>query len=133
MTRYLLDTNILSDLVRHPTGRVYERIAEVGADNVTTSIFVASELRFGVAKRGSRRLEAKVDALLGALDVLPFDAPGDAIYGQLRQALEARGMPIGGTDLFIAAHALTLDLTVVSANEREFSRIDGLSCENWLV
>ncbi len=130
--RYLLDTNIVSDLVRNPRGRVTRRIREVGEAAVCTSIIVAAELRFGAAKSGSSRLGSQLDAVLGALEVLPFEAPGDAVYGRLRARLEQAGRPIGGNDLLIAAHAVALGLAIVTGNEREFGRVDGLVCENWL-
>ena len=78
MTRYLLDTNIVSDLVRQPQGRIAERIRKVGEAQVCTSIIVAAELRYGATKKGSQRLTAQLEAVLGALDVLPFEAPADA-------------------------------------------------------
>jgi tRNA(fMet)-specific endonuclease VapC len=130
--RYLLDTNIVSDLVRRPQGRTSQRIREVGEAQVCTSIIVAAELRYGAAKRGAPRLSAQLEAVLGALDVLPFEAPADAIYGRLRSGLERIGRSIGGNDLLIAAHAMTLGYAIVTDNEREFARIDNLPCENWL-
>ena len=130
--RYLLDTNIVSDLVRNPRGRVTQRISEVGEAQVCTSIIVAAELRYGATKRGSPRLTAQLEAVLGALDVLPFEAPADAAYGLLRARLEQAGQPIGGNDLLIAAQVAALRHTIVTDNEREFARIDGLPCENWL-
>jgi tRNA(fMet)-specific endonuclease VapC len=130
--RYLLDTNIVSDLVRNPQGRVTQRIREVGETQVCTSIIVAAELRYGAAKKASPRLSTQLEAILGALDVLPFEAPADATYGQLRTLLERADRPIGGNDLLIAAQAIALDCTVVTDNEREFARIDDLSCVNWL-
>jgi tRNA(fMet)-specific endonuclease VapC len=133
VSRYLLDTNILSDLVRHPQGRVAERIKAVGEGNVCTSIVVAAELRYGAAKKGSARLTQQVQAVLGALDILPIEAPADEIYGTIRADLERRGCPIGGNDLLIAAHALSLDLILVTDNEREFARVEGLAVENWLI
>lgn len=93
---YLLDTNIVSDLVRNPRGRVTRHIREVGESQICTSIIVAAELRYGAAKKGSARLAAQPDAVLGALDVLPFEAPADAVYGRLRSLLEqaaARSAP----------------------------------------
>lgn len=132
MTRYLLDTNILSDLVRNPQGRVTSRIAEIGPNAVCTSIIVAAELRFGAAKKGSERLSLQLERILGALDVLPFDNPADRAYADLRAHLEAAGTPIGGNDLLIAAQALVSDCVVVTDNEREFARVDGLRVENWL-
>ena len=130
--RYLLDTNIVSDLVPRPQGRTSQRIREVGEAQVCTSIIVAAELRYGAAKRGAPRLSAQLEAVLGALDVLPFEAPADAIYGRLRSGLERIGRSIGGNDLLIAAHAMTLGYAIVTDNEREFARIDNLPCENWL-
>lgn len=133
MTRYLLDTNILSDLIRNPQGRAAKRIAKVGEDNVCTSIIVAAELRYGCAKSGSRRLIEAVEELLSEIDILPFDVPADATYGMIRTALEASGKPIGGNDLLIAAHAQAIAATIVTANEGEFQRVRGLKVENWLA
>jgi tRNA(fMet)-specific endonuclease VapC len=130
--RYLLDTNIVSDLVRNPQGRVMQRIREVGEAQVCTSIIVAAELRYGATKKGSPRLTAQLDAVLGALEVLPFEAPADAAYGLLRARLEQAGQPIGGNDLLIAAQAVALRHAIVTDNEREFARIDDLARENWL-
>jgi len=128
----LLDTNILSDLVRHPRGRISEHIREVGEAQICTSIIIAAELRYGATKRGSPRLAAQLDAILGALDVLPFEAPADAAYAVIRARLEQSGGPIGGNDLLIAAQAVALGYTIVTDNEGEFARIDGLIRENWL-
>jgi tRNA(fMet)-specific endonuclease VapC len=130
--RYLLDTNIVSDLVRNPQGQAAKRIRKLGESRVCTSIIVAAELRYGAAKKGSQRLTAQLEAVFGALEVLPFESPADASYGQLRSQLEAAGTPIGGNDLLIAAHAVALGYTVVTDNEREFARIKGLRHENWL-
>jgi tRNA(fMet)-specific endonuclease VapC len=128
----MLDTNILSDLVRNPQGRVAARIAEVGEQAICTSIIVAAELRFGAAKKGSERLTLQLERILSAIDIQPFDAPADAAYADLRAQLETAGLPIGGNDMLIAAHALATDCSLVTDNEREFSRVPGLSVENWL-
>jgi tRNA(fMet)-specific endonuclease VapC len=130
--RYLLDTNIVSDLVRHPQGRAAAKIAEVGEDAVATSIIVAAELRYGAAKKASPRLTAQLEAVLGVLEIIALEVPADASYGAARVALEAAGTPIGANDLLIAAQALALDMIVVTDNEREFARVDGLRHENWL-
>jgi tRNA(fMet)-specific endonuclease VapC len=130
--RYLLDTNVLSELVRHPRGPVAEHVRIVGEARVCTSIVVASELRYGAAKRASPRLTAQLEAVLGAIDVLSLEAPADETYGLLRARLEQAGTPIGGNDLLIAAQAVTLGHTIVTDNEREFARIDELPRENWL-
>ena len=130
--RYLLDTNIVSDLVRNPEGRMAERIREIGETKICTSIIVAAELRYGATKKASPRLTAQLEAVLGALDILPFEGPADTTYGLIRNSLEKTGQPIGGNDLLIAAQAVALGYTIVTDNIREFGRIDGLSCENWL-
>jgi tRNA(fMet)-specific endonuclease VapC len=130
--RYLLDTNIVSNLVRNPHGRVADRVRVIGEENICTSIIVAAELRYGATKKDSPRLRAQVEAVLGAIDTLPFDFPGDEIYGEIRTQLELAGTPIGGNDLLIGAQAMALDYTLVTDNDREFARIAGLRVENWL-
>ncbi len=130
--RFLLDTNIISDLVRQPQGIVAGQLERVGEKSVCTSIVVASELRFGAAKSGSRRLGTQLDLILSAIDILPLEEPADVEYARLRGYLESHGTPIGPNDMLIAAHALVLDCTVVTANDREFSRVPGLKVENWL-
>jgi len=129
---YLLDPNVVSDLVRTPQGRVAQRVVAVGESAVCTSIIVAAELRYGAAKKASARLTTQLEAVLGALTVLSFDAPADESYGKLRAELERTGRPIGGNDLLIAAHALASGHTLVTHNDLEFGRISGLACENWL-
>jgi tRNA(fMet)-specific endonuclease VapC len=129
---YLLDTNVVSDLVRYPQGRVFQRIRVTGEAQVCTSIIVAAELRYVAEKNGSPRLSAQLEVVLGALDVLPFEAPADVAYGAIRARLEAIGRPIGGNDLLVAAQAVALGHIIVTDNEAEFSRVDGLSLENWL-
>lgn len=130
--RYLLDTNIVSDLVRNPHGRITQHIRKVGEAQVCTSIIVAAELRYGSAKKGSPRLTAQLATVLGALEILPLESPADVAYGLLRVSLEQHGKPIGANDLLIAAQAVALRLILVTDNEREFARVEGLSCENWL-
>ncbi len=133
MTRYMLDTNIISDLIRNPQGKAAKRIAKVGEDNICTSIIVAAELRYGCAKSGSQRLLKAVEDLLGEIDVLPLDVPADTEYGGIRSELEAAGKPIGGNDLLIAAHAYATRATIVTSNTDELKRIRGLNVENWLA
>jgi tRNA(fMet)-specific endonuclease VapC len=129
---YLLDTNILSDLVRHPQGVIGANIAQGTTETIVTSIIVASELRFGAERRGSERLTAQLEGILKRLPVLPLEDDADRHYGALRAELERQGKPIGGNDMFIAAHALALDATLVTDNVREFERVPGLRVENWL-
>lgn len=132
MSDYLLDTNIVSDLVRHPQGAVAARIGQVGEAAVATSIIVAAELHFGAAKRQSERLSRQLAAVLAVLPVLPLSGDADRTYGELRARLEAAGRPIGGNDMLIAAHALTIGATLVTDNVGEFERVAGLRIENWL-
>ena len=96
--RYLLDTNMISDLVRNPQGKVAARIAHVGEESVCTSIIVAAELRYGAARKGSARLLAQLLTVLGALEILPFETPAENTDGDLRARLEAAGKPIGGNE-----------------------------------
>jgi tRNA(fMet)-specific endonuclease VapC len=130
---YLLDTNVLSDLVRHPQGSVAARIADIGEERVLTSIVVACELRYGAAKRGSRKLTRQVDAVLGAITILPLEAGVDRHYAAIRTALEKEGTPIGANDMLIAAQARVIHAVCVTANVAEFKRVPGLTVENWLA
>jgi tRNA(fMet)-specific endonuclease VapC len=132
MARYLLDTNVLSDLLRHPGGRAARRLAVVGEPVVCTSIVAACELRYGAAKRGSAQLAERVETLLASLEVLPLDKEADRHYGDIRLHLERMGTPIGSNDLLIASQVLALDLTLVTDNLEEFARVPGLAVENWL-
>jgi len=129
----MLDTNIISDLIKHPMGKAAKRIASVGEDNICTSIIVAAELRYGCAKKDSERLRKVVEDLLGEVEVLPFDIPADFVYGRIRSELENAGKPIGANDLLIAAHACAVNATIVTANVDEFKRIQGLKVQNWLA
>jgi tRNA(fMet)-specific endonuclease VapC len=130
--RYSLDTNIVSDLIRNPQGRVAAEIRRVGEAEVCASVIVAAELRYRAERMRSLRLSAQVEAVLGALAILPFEPPADAAYGLIRARLERAGAPIGGNDLLIAAQAMALGLTLVTDNEAEFARVEGLRSENWL-
>lgn len=120
-------------MIRHPTGIVTEHIDEVGEDSVCTSIVVAAELRFGAQKSSSPRLSQQLESVLAELDILPFEEPADRSYAQLRWHLEKQGTPIGPNDLLIAAQALSLGLTVITANVKEFSRVPELVVDNWLA
>ncbi len=129
----MLDTDIVSDLARNPQGAVTRRIAEAGPDNICVSIITAAELRYSCARKGSPRLTAQIEAILGAVQVLALDVPADAEYGSIRAGLEAAGKPIGPNDLLIAAHAAVLGAVLVTANSGEFSRVPALNVENWLA
>jgi tRNA(fMet)-specific endonuclease VapC len=128
----LLDTSTLSHLIRQPQGSVAEYIAEVGEDNVFTSVIVACELRYGAAKRGSKRLTRQVEAVLGAMTIRALESDVERVYASIRVALEKKGTPIGAHDMLIAAHARALDAICVTDNVSEFSRVPGLRAKNWL-
>jgi len=127
----MLDTTIVSALMRDPRGKIAERINEVGSDAIAVSIVVAAELRYGCSKKGSAALTERVETILGSLDVIALDRPADAEYGDIRSALETSSIPIGPNDLLIAAHARALGAVLVTANTGEFERVPGLQIESW--
>ena len=129
--RYLLDTNVLSELIRNQHGEVAKRIRRVGEAQVCTSVIVAAELRYGALKRQSAQLTERVKAILQAIEVLPFEEPAEQVYAEIRVQLEKAGEPISANDMLIAAQTMALGYTLVSDNEREFSRVGGLRLENW--
>jgi tRNA(fMet)-specific endonuclease VapC len=130
--RYLLDTNIISHLIRFPTGPILDRLESILRATACTSVVVSAEIHFGLKKKASDRLIQQAEKILSVIDILPLESPVDEHYGDIRSYLNQLGQPIGWNDLFIAAHARTLDLILVSDNIREFSRIPGLKVENWL-
>lgn len=133
MLEYLLDTNILSDLMKHPQGRIRAHLERVGDSAVCTNIVVAAELKFGAEKSGSIALRRNVEAILSALEILPLRPPADQRYAELRAYLELTGKTIGPNDMLIAAHCRAEGLVAVTANMDEFGRVPGLKIENWLV
>jgi tRNA(fMet)-specific endonuclease VapC len=131
--KYLLDTNILSNLIKQPDGKAARKIATLESENLCcTSVIVACELRYGAQKKASSILTAKVNQLLEAIAVLPLKHDVESQYAMMRVALERVGTPIGGNDLLIASHAAALGLTLVTGNVKEFSRLPDLVIENWL-
>ena len=130
---WMLDTNTLSELIRNPRGALTQRLSATSPEAVCTSIVVACELRFGARRKDSATLTERVERLLDTLAVLPLDPPADQHYADIRASLERAGTPIGNHDLFIAAHARSRDLTLVTHNTREFERVPGLRVEDWLV
>ena len=129
--RFLLDTNIVSALLRDPQGSIARKIEGVGEDAICTSIIVAAELRFGAKKRGLEELTRRVNAVLNALAILPFVSPADDIYATTRAHLEEKGTTIGPNDLLIAASAIAQNCILVTKNTREFSRVPGLAIIDW--
>ncbi|MGE5268739.1 MAG: type II toxin-antitoxin system VapC family toxin [Thiohalocapsa sp.] len=130
MPAFMLDTNILSEAMRHPNGVAANRM-RVFAAEICTSIIVAAEIRYGIAKSGWPRLIDRAEELLRTLPVVAFDSPADIAYGELRARL-ALAKVIGPNDLLIAAHAVALGITLVTDKERDFSHVPGLRIENWL-
>ncbi len=130
---WMLDTNTLSDLIRNPRGALMQRLAGTEPEAVCTSILVACELRFGAHRKGSDALTRRVDQLLDTMVVLPLDPPADVHYADIRATLERAGTPIGSHDLFIAAHARSRGMTLVTHNTRAFARVPGLRVEDWLA
>lgn len=130
--RFMLDTNTVSDVIRHPSGIVAQRIVGLPVGSACVSIITAAELRFGAKKVGSARIWQKISDFTAFVPALPFEHRAEEVYAEVRAALERDGRPIGPNDLLIAAQALSLDLTLVTANVREFARVAGLSVENWL-
>jgi tRNA(fMet)-specific endonuclease VapC len=128
---YLLDTNILSNMVLDPKGPAALKAATLSNTEVAISIVVASEIRFGLARNESMRSAHVVKAMLEALTVLPLEKPADEHYGTIRADLERRGKALGPNDMLIAAHALALDATLVS-DDAGFAEVAGLKLENWM-
>jgi tRNA(fMet)-specific endonuclease VapC len=130
--RYLLDTNILSAVLRTPDGQLARRAREMEDVLIFTSIIVAAEMRFGAARKASAVLTRRIADLLDSLPVEPLKAPAEEAYATIRAHLERAGTPIGNNDLWIAAHALATDSVLVTDNVKEFSRVPELKIENWL-
>ena len=129
--RYLLDTYVVSQLVRRPGGDLARRIAALETGSFAVSVIVAAELRYGAHRRGSARLTEQLEAVLSAIDVLPLEEPADWHYGAIRYDLERIGQPIGHNDLLIAAHARALGVTLVTNNVSELHRVPDLAVEDW--
>ena len=122
--RFLLDTNIVSDIVRHPRGKIANRISEVGEGDVCTSIIVAAELRYGATKKNSPRLTAQLEAVLGALVVLALEAPAELRYGKIRASLKRKGRPIGANDRARVARLPPAARIEIGSVEHDAARID---------
>ena len=135
MALYLLDTNIISDVIRNKEGPCRKRLAALDAetDDVCTSIIVAAELRFGTLKKGAAALTRRIEKALASIEIHPLDGGVDQTYAEIRAALELAGTPIGANDLWIAAHAVSLNAILVTNNTNEFARIPRLRMENWMA
>ncbi len=132
--RYLLDTNICIYIAKHNPPAVRERFARHTADELVMSVVTLGELRFGAEKSQSReRALAVIDQLETAMQIAPLTEAVGGHYGQIRAALHQRGEMIGNNDLWLASHARAEGWVLVTNNEREFVRVDGLQVENWAV
>jgi len=120
---------MVSELLNHPGGAVAARVGRQSSA-ISISVVVAAELRFGAAKKGSARLAARVETLLGLIDIEPLAPPVDILYGDLRARLEREGRPMDANDLLIAAHALALGRDLIT-RDKAFDRVDGLAVEDW--
>lgn len=127
----MLDTDTVSFALRG-IGRVAERLLAVKPSEVCISSLTLAEMRFGAERRRSRRLHRLIGEFTAPLLVAPFDAATADRFGQIGALLARDGTPIGQIDTLIAAHALSLDLTLVSNNARHFERVRGLRTDNWL-
>ena len=130
--RHMLDTNVCIELIRNAPESLVKRIAGLPDGAVLLSAIVQAELETGVAKSSdpARNGEA-LQAFLSCFEIVPFDEAAAAWYGKIRAELESAGTPIGPLGTLIAAHAVAVDATLVTANEREFSRVGLLRVENW--
>lgn len=130
----MLDTNICIYIIKQKPPEVLKRFLEYQVGDITISAVTLAELRNGVAKSRYRGKNAKaLDEFILPLEVLPFDEDATKSYGEIRAALEKAGTPIGSMDLMIAAHAASLDMTLVTNNTREFSRVSGLKVADWTI
>lgn len=132
MIRFLLDTDICVQLLRGQAPQLYKRLRRLKVDEVAISSITLGELQYGLAKSARpAHHEALLAQFLAPLAIAIFDARAAEVYGKVRTALERQGNPIGPLDTLIAAHALSLGCTLVTCNEREFRRVEGLVVENW--
>jgi len=131
MTRYLLDTNIASCIIKGNSAAVDGRLVKVAMADLAISTVTEGELRFGAARfPHATRLHSMVEDFFLRVAILPWDSDAAQQYGQLRATLEREGQPMGNLDAMIGAHALALDAILVT-NDRAFARIKKLKIEDW--
>ena len=130
---YMLDTDICIYIIKHKPISVQKRLSMLRPEQLVMSVITFAELMNGAKK--SQRVEAniaKLNELAELIAIRPFDKKAAISYGDVRSTLEKKGEIIGGNDLLIAAHALSLGLILVTNNEKEFKRVDGLKIEKWV-
>ena len=129
----MLDTNICIDMLRRHNSPAFDHLRQLKVGDVGISSITLAELEYGVNKSSDPVRNAMLlSEACGTLEIANFDNHAAACYGQVRCELEAKGKPIGPLDTLIAAHAFSLDVTLVTNNMREFKRINGLKLENWI-
>lgn len=131
--KYLLDTHTCIYIINERPQHVRERFSRLELSDIGVSSITAAELAFGVAKSRSIKNRIALESFLLPLEVMPFDLSAAFAYGDVRAELARRGDPMGPLDLQIAAHALSLKVTLVTNNEREFRKVPGLNVENWVA
>jgi len=132
MPRYMLDTDTCSYVMKRSNDKVLQRLQRIPVSDVCISVITKSELLFGVEVSPRRQQdELALTAFLGYVEVLDFPDAATSYYAKIRADLKKRGAMIGANDLFIAAHASSFGLTLVTNNSREFGRISHLVMENW--
>jgi len=131
--RYLLDTNICIYLIKQRPLQVMEKFNAYSVGEIGVSSITAGELWYGVAKSEYRETNQRaLEQFFLPLIVAEFDEEASEVYGEIRAVLEREGKPIGAMDMLIAAHAVSMGVTLVTNNEREFSRVPDLMIENWV-
>jgi len=128
----MLDTNICIYLINDRPASVRKRLEALKPGDAGVSSITVAELAYGVAKTRSARNRAALEGFLLALEIADFGLDAAMAYGDVRTGVEQKGTPIGPLDVEIAAHAIALDVILVTNNQREFSRVAGLRCENWV-
>ena len=129
--RYMLDTDSVSFALRGH-GQVGERIVDHAPSELCVSAITVAELRYGADRRKSAKLHRLIDTFVATVTVAPFDEACAATFGKLANKLVAKGRPIGNFDALIAAHAVAMDVILVTNNEKHFREVDGLKIENWV-
>lgn len=127
---YLLDTDTVSFIIRGQ-GPAASRLTAHQPSEVCMSALTLAELRFGAERRRSRRLQAIIDTFARSIQLMPVDDACAAAYGRIQASLESKGTPIARIDTLIVAHAFALDLTLISNNQKHFSKFRGLKIANW--
>ncbi len=130
--KQMLDTNICIYLIKNQPPSILDRFASQPVGDIGVSVITLAELEYGIAKSSRpARNRAALDQFVSPLEVATFDRPATASYGRLRALLEKKGQPIGSMDLLIAAHAMSLDVRLITHNVKEFGKVPGLQIEDW--